>query len=73
MFRPCLVAALLCGVASACSADGHTPDCPELPRYDVRQPLSDAARAKLIASANQGCITLPVGFTESEGGAGGSN
>lgn len=59
--------------ACGCGSDGHTPDCPELPLYTAREPISDEARAQLIAAADAHCITLPTGFDTGEGGSGGSD
>lgn len=76
MLRLCLFVVSLLGLLVACGADGYTPDCPELPRYDVRQPLSAEAQAKLRAAAAKGCITPPAGLIDAaaggNGGAGGA-
>ncbi len=70
MLRLCVIAGCLFGLLAACGSDGTTPDCPELPRYDIREPLSAETLAKLRAAAAKGCVTLPAGETNSGGAAG---
>jgi hypothetical protein len=58
-------------LACGCSAEGKTPDCPPVPLYDANNARSVAAvHSQLKAAADEGCITLPVGFDDT--GAGGS-
>lgn len=45
----------------ACSDDGHTPNCPELPLYKVGEDLTEEAEAALAEAAEAGCITPPIG------------
>jgi hypothetical protein len=79
-FETLLMLALAClALASGCSSDGETPDCPPLRTYDVNSAQSRAdARDAMRAAAAKGCITLPAGFAEGgsdgdgDAGAGGS-
>ncbi len=54
-------------LAPSCSADGVTPDCPELPLYRVRDAAErEAQREALAAAALEGCTSSP----QADGGAG---
>jgi hypothetical protein len=59
VLTPLLVTFSLLGSFAACSSEGKTPDCPELPLYDVRDPdAREQHRAELEAAAASGCVTL---------------
>jgi hypothetical protein len=46
-------------VMAACGEDdGKTPNCPDLPLYDVNNPTSDEIAAREAAEA-AGCLTKP--------------
>jgi hypothetical protein len=71
--RPALLAAILgAGFLAACGEDGVTPNCPELPLYDARDP--DSANDPEILAAiqraeRQNCATPRA---EAETGAAGA-
>ncbi|HYO95037.1 MAG TPA: hypothetical protein VER33_11025 [Polyangiaceae bacterium] len=59
VLTPLLSTLALLGCFAGCSSDGKTPDCPELPLYDVRDPSArEQHRAELEAAAAKGCVTL---------------
>lgn len=45
-------------LAAACSDEGTTPKCPDLPLYDVND-ASPADKEARAAAANAGCVTGP--------------
>jgi hypothetical protein len=71
--RPVLLAAILgAAVTLACGEDGVTPNCPELPLYDARDPatLNDPEiQAALERAERQNCATPRA---EEETGAAGA-
>jgi hypothetical protein len=71
--RPVLLAAILgAGFLAACGEDGVTPNCPELPLYDARDPASandPEILAALERAERQNCRTPR---TERETGAAGA-
>jgi len=58
-----------------CGEEGATPDCPPLPRYDVRTDTNDAgvltteARARFDALKGSPCVTPPGDASTVETGA----
>ncbi|HET9960404.1 MAG TPA: hypothetical protein VFQ61_38195 [Polyangiaceae bacterium] len=68
---------LACGLGvyalAACSLEGTTPSCPNLPEYDVRDAQArQAAWPALLAASEQGCITLPDDAEAAGGASGGA-
>lgn len=76
VLTPVIGTLALVGCFAACSSDGKTPYCPELPLYDIRDPAArEEHRAELEAAAARGCGTLAKrpGDEQSAGAGGGGS
>jgi hypothetical protein len=66
----------LATLVGACGEDGSTPDCPELPRYNIKEDLDEGGVLKDPAktkarndAAAKNCITLPGDASTFDSGA----